>query len=355
MNNIGASVAIIVPVYNAGHKLKKCIRSILRQSYKNFKLILVDDGSTDGSGRVCDSYKKKDTRVYVIHQKNKGSVEARKTGIYSEKAQASDYLMLCDADDSLPQNALQAMMTYAEKYQADCVCGRTKRILKGIPVPAFFTPPCFADGEVQIYDHNTIMKELYISCFGISNYPVSLWAKLYKKELLAEAADFESIVHFMGDDLSVTLRVMPNIKKLAIIPETVYYYRMGGGTSKYMPHMLEDFLALYRYKVQLMQQYNMNSDVKDLLDIELMNIVASFLQMCKYPGQLDEVELKQEIVKTISNEEIEKAASALYNRNVQNPWVTRILEKKYDEIEMLINSWYKQTKVKRVIKKLFGL
>lgn len=92
-------VSIVIPVYNAGNKLNKCINSIIRQTYENFSLILVDDGSTDNSGAICDSFKEKDERVYVIHQENRGSVEARKAGIFSQKAQEAKYIMICDADD----------------------------------------------------------------------------------------------------------------------------------------------------------------------------------------------------------------------------------------------------------------
>lgn len=79
--NISGQTAVIVPVYNTGkYKLTKCIQSILAQSYQQFILILVDDGSTDDSGQVCDYFAHRDSRVKVFHQANKGSVEARKTG-----------------------------------------------------------------------------------------------------------------------------------------------------------------------------------------------------------------------------------------------------------------------------------
>lgn len=74
-------IAVIIPVYNTEKYIKKCIRSFQRQTFKDFKLILVDDGSKDKSGIICDDMAQKDDRIYVIHQENKGSVEARKTGV----------------------------------------------------------------------------------------------------------------------------------------------------------------------------------------------------------------------------------------------------------------------------------
>lgn len=241
-------IAVVVPMYNPGKKIKKCIKSILKQTFTNFVLIIVDDGSTDCSKDVCDYYAKKDNRIQVIHQVNKGSVEARKNGVLSEIAQKSKYIMFCDSDDTIPYDALETLYNVAEKYNVDCVCGDMTRIIHSIKVPKKYSAPCFKHDEIKIYDHDLIMRDLYVSCFGISNYPVSLWAKLYDRELITSIIDFKPIVKFIGDDLSVTLKVLPKIQNLAIISKSVYYYRVGGGTSKYMPYMLDDFLALYNYK-----------------------------------------------------------------------------------------------------------
>ena len=120
--NISRQTAVIVPVYNTGkNKLTKCIRSILAQSYQQFVLILVDDGSTDDSGAICDGFAVQDARVKVIHQTNKGSVEARKTGVFSEEAQTAKYIAFSDSDDTMPKDALEKLVTVAEKEQADCV------------------------------------------------------------------------------------------------------------------------------------------------------------------------------------------------------------------------------------------
>lgn len=73
-------IAVIIPIYNAKKYLSRCIKSVLAQTYKNFSIVLVDDGSTDKSPQICDKFAEKDDRIFVIHQKNQGSVEARKRG-----------------------------------------------------------------------------------------------------------------------------------------------------------------------------------------------------------------------------------------------------------------------------------
>ena len=93
----------------------------------------------------------------------------------------------------------------------------------------------------------------------------------------------------MGEDLSVTLRVLPETRRLVIIPDVVYNYRIGGGTSKFMPHMLDDFLSLYRLKKELAQRHPMPQNVEYLMAVEMKNIVLSWLEMCALSGKFDKM------------------------------------------------------------------
>lgn len=306
--NISGQTAVIVPVYNTGkYKLTKCIRSILAQSYQQFVLILVDDGSTDDSGQVCDYFAHRDSRIKVIHQVNKGSVEARKTGVFSDAAQAAKYIAFCDSDDTLPRDALEKLVTTAEKEQADCVCGNMRRVYRKITIPSRFQSLCLSVDGPRVYPNAEILSEVYVSCFGVSDYPVNLGGKLYQTELITRASDFPPIVEFMGEDLSVTLRVLPETRRLVIIPDVVYNYRIGGGTSKFMPHMLDDFLSLYRLKKELAQRHSMPQNVEYLMAVEMKNIVLSWLEMCALSGKYDNDALREEIKRVCGILEIEEA------------------------------------------------
>lgn len=119
-------IAVIIPVYNAEKYIKKCIKSFQKQTFQNFKLVLVNDGSKDKSGKICDDMAKKDERIYVIHQENKGAVEARKTGVLSQEAQKADYIFLSDADDVVESDALEKLYNTAVEYDADCVCANMR-------------------------------------------------------------------------------------------------------------------------------------------------------------------------------------------------------------------------------------
>ncbi|WP_331497996.1 glycosyltransferase family 2 protein [Mediterraneibacter glycyrrhizinilyticus] len=344
-------MAVIVPVYNAGKKLKVCIKSILKQNYENWVCILVDDGSTDGSDKICDRFAQKDNRIYVIHQKNKGSVEARKTGVLCKKAQENRYITFVDADDRLPADALKKMVTAIRNTEADIVCGKMIRKWKNISISGKFIPPCFAANRIQVFEKDDIINKLYISCFGISNLPVNLCGKLYNTQLISKAINFENIVKFMGEDLSVMLHVLPLCGRLTVLPENVYYYNVGGNTTRYMPYMLEDFLALYQYKEKMAVRYPMPYDVAKLMNIELVNIVRSYLLMCAKAGRYSAGQLDDEIQKIIKNPIIRKAAEnaenvglAEYIRKSQNDliadniWQTVKKDKWKDRLKRLLYS-----------------
>lgn len=344
-------IAVVVPVYNAGKKLEACIKSILNQNYENLVCILVDDGSTDGSSKICDRFVLKDCRIHVIHQKNKGSVESRKIGVLCEKAQKSKYITFVDADDKLSSDALKKMITTAQDTEADIVCGKMIRKWKNISVPEKYIPPCFETNRIQVFEREDIIRELYISCFGINNLPVNLCGKLYRTQLISKAIDFKNIVKFMGDDLSVTLRALPLCKRLAVLPEKIYYYNIGGNTTRYMPYMLEDFLALYQYKEKMAVRYPMPFDVAKLMNIELVNIVRSYLLMCVKAGRYSVRQLDEEIQEIVKNPIIRKAAEnaenvglaeyirkGQYNLIAENIWQTVKKDKWKDRLKKILYS-----------------
>ena len=136
--------------------------------------------------------------------------------------------------------ALEKLYNTAIENHADCVCANMRSYWKGIKIKSKYQRPCFNIEKPKVYSQKEIINNIYISCFGITDYPVSIVAKLYKTSLISEAIDFAPIVKFMGEDLSVTLRCLPLTQRLVIIPDVIYNYRIGGGTSKFMPYMLED-------------------------------------------------------------------------------------------------------------------
>lgn len=345
-----AMIAVVVPVYNAKRYLSQCIESVLNQTFRDFCLVLVDDGSADGSGQICDAYAQKDHRIKVIHQPNKGAVLARASGVLSEYAQAAKYLLMCDADDALMPNALQLLYEEAEGKNLDCVCAAMVKMWKGIRFPDGRHSPCFDNPKE--YTREEIIRELYISCFGISNYPINLWGKLYRTELVTRVIDAPPIVKFMGEDLSVTLRLLPEIQRLGILPDVIYLYRIGGNTSRYMPYMLDDFLALYRFKTELRKKHPMPQDAAYYMAIEMLNILMTWFEMFKQQGKHSERELVEEIRRVSGLPEVLDALEILRVRKKKHRISEYLEHGEYESIARLVRENLKKTMPKRVVKRI---
>ena len=343
-------IAVVIPVYNAKRYLQQCIESVLNQAFQDFCLVLVDDGSTDGSGQICDTYAAKDRRVKVIHQPNKGSVLARTVGVLSEYAQAAKYIFLSDADDTLNPNALQMLFEEAEKKDLDCVCAATEKVWRGIRLPSKHHARCFDNPKV--YTREEIINELYISCFGISNYPVTLFAKLYRTELITNVIGNSPVVKFMGEDLSVTLRLMPETQRLGIIPDVVYNYRIGGNTSRFMPYMLDDFLALYRFKTEMRKRYSMPQDAEYYMAIEMLNVLMTWFEMFKQQGKHSESELVEEIQRVADLPEVLDSLRVLRDRKKKHRISGYLENGEYAIITEMVTEKLKKDKPNRILKQI---
>ena len=143
-------ISVIIPVYNVEKYLRECIDSVLNQSYQNLEIILVDDGSTDSSGEICDEYEKQDIRIRVIHQKNQGLSGARNTGFQNANG---EYVYFLDSDDWIVPEAIKCLVKRAEEESADVV---------------FFEAFSFEDGKPEqtttkgySYSKISIGKELF--------------------------------------------------------------------------------------------------------------------------------------------------------------------------------------------------
>ena len=111
-------VSIIIPVYNVSEYLCKCLESVVSQTYDNLEIILVDDGSTDDSGEICDQYGRNDPRIHVLHQKNSGQAHARNRAFQESHG---EYILYVDSDDFIARNHVEVLMSAAMQYDADIV------------------------------------------------------------------------------------------------------------------------------------------------------------------------------------------------------------------------------------------
>lgn len=343
------TIWILVPVYNVEKVLDKCIRSVQRQTYTNWKMVLVDDGSTDRSGSLCDEYAAKDPRVISLHTPNGGPHRARMTGL--ELVPDDSYCCFCDSDDELPENALQLLYEEALRTNADLVCGYMERFYKGIRFARQKLESC---GSSRVYTKEEIISDLYVCCFGGGRFPVNLVAKLYKTSILKEAV-VTIIEHpkCFAEDLNVTMHLMPLLMRVSVINDIVYRYRIGGGTSRFMPTFLDDNILMYRLKMQWSDKCTSTEDVKRLIGVELKNIIVSYWIMCEKNRRYPQGSLLEEVKAVCALPEVQEALTTLHGDRsgllgVNQPLVNR----DYDAVCNLIRQKVKKDRPKDIIKKI---
>ena len=211
-------VSIIVPVYNIEQYLDECIRSLVQQTYQNIEIILVDDGSTDASSDICDSYAKKYKDVKVRHQKNKGVSSARNAGI---KAAKGEWIIFADGDDEMSSDAVDTLVNTAIKTEADCVSGNFVSYSDSHAVSVVSTSP----EKIVLVDREEALKNLLYQR-QIANAP---FAKLYKADCIRKVRFSESIT--AAEDLQFNYFALKNVQKVAIIDTIVYLYRRREGSA----------------------------------------------------------------------------------------------------------------------------
>lgn len=218
----GGLVSVIIPVYNVRPYIEEALDSVLNQSYANLEILLVDDGSADGSGEVCDAYAKRDRRVRVIHQENRGLSAARNAGLERMTGAAIAFL---DPDDAYDEHAIEAMASAMVREDADMVlCRYTKhattgRLADGRSVRP--NPP-IAPG---VYDRVSALRAL---ADGTIN--MAVWNKLCKRGVWRDIRFPEGHVY---EDISTCMSVFGRCGRVCVIGQTLYYYRTRAGSITY--------------------------------------------------------------------------------------------------------------------------
>lgn len=217
-------VSIIVPVYNIKEYLSVCLESVINQTYNNLEIILVDDGSTDGSGDICDEYARKDYRVKVVHKKNEGLVRARKTGIM---ASSGKFIAYVDGDDWIEPNMVERLRQVLEEEKVDiAMCGRFEDT-------GAMSRPVYQGLRAGIYHKERLVAEVYPKMivnggfFEWGLFP-SVWDKLFRRECIEsfQLAVDDSLT--MGEDAACTYPALLNAKSIYILDECLYHYRQTG-------------------------------------------------------------------------------------------------------------------------------
>lgn len=211
-------ISIIVPVYNIENYLENCIESILNQTFKDYELILVDDGSTDKSGEICDKYEKKDSRIKVIHKNNGGLSSARNVGL---DIACGQYIGFVDSDDSIHPRMYEILYDLIKKYKVDISCCNYKKTYSMFNEHNTY----IKSTEVIEMDNIQAINNLYDDDIGIRL--VVAWNKLYSKHLFD---DTRYEVGRMHEDEFMAHRILYKCKKIVYTNSELHYYLQREGS-----------------------------------------------------------------------------------------------------------------------------
>lgn len=212
-------ISVVVPVYNVENYIVACLESILASTYTDFELILIDDGSTDSSGRLCDEVAARDRRVKVIHQDNSGISASRNLGI---EMSSGEYLSFVDSDDLVSPDMLERLL---EALVADPECDFSMGRALTVQDDEALTLKPF-NGVVEV---NNYSQEQYMDCLFRGNqfgFPV-VWCKLFKREFIGD----ERFKPVRAEDIEWLTRLCINMKKAAVVEKPVYGYRVRSDST----------------------------------------------------------------------------------------------------------------------------
>lgn len=269
-------ISVIVPVYNVETYLHKCVDSILNQSFANFELLLVDDGSTDSSGQICDEYGVKDSRVKVFHKNNEGISATREFAIQQA---IGDYIQFVDSDDWIEPNMFEEMLSEAKVTNSDIVgCNFIQEFSnKSLETRTFY-----------------IERDAFIRSV-VSNYWGVLWKILFRRVLV-----IKHNIHFIpkidgGEDYYYVTNLLLNAQRVSCVDSFFYHYNRNNALSFISKTSMDR--VLYQVKATVMVEnvleecekkdlyYNEICKRKSDIKIQLMHI--HFLEGCRYFQEVD--------------------------------------------------------------------
>ena len=266
-------ISVIVPVYNVETYLRICLDSIINQTYKELEIILVNDGSTDNSGAICDEYAQKDKRIKVIHKANGGVSSARNVAL---KISRGDYVGFVDSDDYLHKDYFLMLYTYIKRNDCDLsIC--SMKFFNDIESLSFEKFKNSNENKISL-NRKQVFEEM------ISNKKIYgfLWNKLFKKDLIN--IPFAENIHFTEDFLFCAQYVQ-NIKKAIFIDLPLYYYRQNREnsiTSNTLKYDNKIFSSL-EGQLKIMEIYQKNNiKLTNYFEYIILNNALNLLGKYKY-------------------------------------------------------------------------
>ena len=285
-------ISVVVPVYNMEKFLERCIKSLINQSYKNIEIILVDDGSKDSSGMLCDKYALEDSRIVVIHKTNGGLSSARNAGI---KKSTGEYITFIDSDDWIALDTYEYMMKIIKETKCDAIqCSFLQTLSVPNPKPVV--------EKLKIFYDKDILQYYLLSTTRTGSYSVCRF--LYKKELINNICFRENKIN---EDIDFNYKTLRNAKKLVVSNQIKYFYYQSGNSLSTGGLKKKDF-DLYEAANELLKltEYENYKDIKFLGEVKYARTAFSLLSKIAYYGISDSDINKKDIVDVLTKEHRKK-------------------------------------------------
>ncbi|MBQ5823851.1 MAG: glycosyltransferase family 2 protein [Clostridia bacterium] len=231
-------ISIIVPVYNVEKYIHQCVDSIINQTYTNLEIILVDDGSPDNCGRICDEYAAKDSRIKVIHQANQGLSAARNAGVALSNA---EWISFVDSDDIIHPQAIELMFSALKKEKADISTAHMTNFEDGN------IPDSFYSKFSEKYTINEVNEEFLSEIFPDSRYH-SACNRIINKKFLIE---FPFEVGRYHEDSPVISKILYFSQRMVIVPYELYFYRNNQNSITRTNFTLKNLDLLWAWEQQI--------------------------------------------------------------------------------------------------------
>lgn len=284
MSNNLPLISIIIPVYNVAEYLCICVDSVINQIYQNLEIILVDDGSTDNSGHICDEYACKDSRITVIHKENCGLAHTRNVGI---EVAHGEYIMFVDSDDWVDLDICSALIkVMTDNGTQSAMCSYVREYLsKSLPKEIVHNDMVFSGRSIQRRLCGPIDEELKcpenLECFN------TMWGKLYP----AEALHGKYVVDLMeigpSEDLLFNLEVFSSIESVSYINRPLYHYRKSvrhAITTSYRPELDQQWNTLYARMAEIIEvnQFDESfcSGLNNRIALNILGLSLNCVQDC---------------------------------------------------------------------------
>ena len=251
MNKEAPLVSVIIPVYNVRTYLPQCLESVINQSYRNLEILIIDDGSTDGSGRICDQYARKDERIRVFHTENRGLASARNPGLEQIHG---EYISFLDSDDWMELHAIETMLSTMFQTGSDIVAALSCREYMGKTSWSRYVLK-----SIQLFHGQDILPAFAQGLFGGN----AVWSKLYRADLFASLR-FPNGHNY--EDVAISWKIMKELAAVggtvSLLPDVLSHIRMRQTSithTKSMTNLLDcweanqaKYEALPEYQAQLL-------------------------------------------------------------------------------------------------------